>query len=110
MCLLIYPSIRYIHFHDDLNDEYFRQLTAEKIVTKFSRGYKKRVFQKIRPRNEALDCFVYAVAAYAILNVDINSIADKRDNETPQQEVKADKPKRNSFVPKTNRGFANSWR
>jgi len=100
----------YIHFHDDLNDEYFRQLTAEKIVTKFSRGYKKRVFQKIRPRNEALDCFVYAVAAYAILNVDINSIADKRDNELPQQEIKADKPKRNSFVPKTNRGFANSWR
>ncbi len=100
----------YIHFHDDLNDEYFRQLTAEKIVTKFSRGYKKRVFQKIRPRNEALDCFVYAVAAYAILNVDINSIADKRDTEGQHEEVKAVKPKRNTFVPKTNKGFANSWR
>jgi len=101
----------YIHFHDDLNDEYFRQLTAEKIVTKFSRGYKKRVFQKIRPRNEALDCFVYAIAAYAILNVNINALADKRDaqpDEAPiQQNVQ--KPKQ-SFVPKTSKSFVNSWR
>jgi phage terminase large subunit GpA-like protein len=33
----------YIHFSDKLNDEYFRQLTAEKIVTKFVRGYKKGI-------------------------------------------------------------------
>jgi phage terminase large subunit GpA-like protein len=101
----------YIHFHDDLNDEYFRQLTAEKIVTKFSRGYKKRVFQKIRARNEALDCFVYALAAYAILNIDINSLADKRDmNGSVEPAEKKAKPKGNSFVPKTGKGFVNSWR
>ena len=101
----------YIHFHDDLSDEYFRQLTAEKIVTKFSRGYKKRVFQKIRPRNEALDCFVYAVAAYAILNVDINSLADKRQMYGDQGENKKEvKPNNSPFVPKTGKGFVNSWR
>jgi phage terminase large subunit GpA-like protein len=101
----------YIHFHDDLNDEYFRQLTAEKIVTKFSRGYKKRVFQKIRARNEALDCFVYAVAAYAILNIDINSLADKRNmNDGADSAEKNAKPKGNSFVPKAGKGFVNSWR
>jgi len=101
----------YIHFHDDLNDEYFRQLTAEKIVTKFSRGYKKRVFQKIRPRNEALDCFVYAIAAYAILNVNINALADKRDAQPDDAPVKQNvqKPKQ-SFVPKTSKSFVNSWR
>ena len=101
----------YIHFHDDLNDEYFRQLTAEKIVTKFSRGYKKRVFQKIRPRNEALDCFVYAISAYAILNVDINALADKREAQEraiPQKENLVQQ--KQSFVPKSKKSFVNSWR
>ncbi len=99
----------YIHFHDDLNDEYFRQLTAEKIITKFTRGYKKRVFQKIRPRNEALDCFVYSIAAYAILNVDINTLADNRKQ---QSQTKVEQPvtTKQSFVPKTGKGFVNSWR
>ena len=94
-----------------MNDEYFRQLTAEKIVTKFSRGYKKRVFQKIRPRNEALDCFVYAISAYAILNVDINALADKREAQeraTPQKENLVQQ--KQSFVPKTKKSFVNSWR
>ena len=51
-------------FHDDLNDEYFRQLTAEKIITKVTPGdLRQRIFQKIRPRNEALDCFVYAIVS-----------------------------------------------
>ena len=99
----------YIHFHDDLNEEYFRQLTAEKIITKYTRGYKKRVFQKIRPRNEALDCFVYAIAAYAILNVDINALADNRDRQ-PQQQAEPRVTPRESFVPKTRKSFVNSWR
>ena len=99
----------YIHFHDDLNEEYFRQLTAEKIITKYTRGYKKRVFQKIRPRNEALDCFVYAIAAYAILNVDINALADNRDRQ-PQQQAETSVKPRESFVPKTRKSFVNSWR
>lgn len=100
----------YIHFHDDLNDEYFRQLTAEKVVTKFVRGYKQRVFQKIRPRNEALDCFVYAMAAYAILNIDVNNLADKKNTEVKQTENVSETKKRNSFVPNVGKGFVNSWR
>lgn len=98
----------YMHFSDKLNDEYFRQLTAEKIVTKFVRGYKKRVFVKRRPRNEAFDCMVYSVAAYAILNVDVNTISDKIRSEPKE----AEKPKENntrSFVPRT-KGFVNAWR
>ena len=100
----------YIHFHDDLNEEYFRQLTAEKIVTKFSRGYKKRVFQKIRPRNEALDCFVYAMAAYAILNVNINSLSDKNKSDFGREEEVKQTNKQTSFMPKVGKGFVNSWR
>ena len=103
----------YIHFHDELNDEFFRQLTAEKIVTKYHRGYKKRVFQKMRPRNEALDCMVYAIAAYAILNIDVNSMADKKNVEASfYVDDEANKPakQKQSFVPKTPKGFVNSWR
>ena len=100
----------YIHFSDKLNDEYFLQLTAEKIITKFVRGYKKRVFQKIRTRNEALDCFVYAMAAYAILNVDVNSISDKIKS-TPNVEEKPQKViNQRPFVPRMNQGFVNAWR
>ena len=104
----------YIHFNSHLDDEYFRQLTAEKIVTRFTRGFKKRVFQKVRARNEALDCFVYAIGAYAILNIDVNTLADKvkiKDNvvENISSESKA-KPKKPPFVPRVGSGFVNSWR
>ena len=100
----------YIHFSDKLNDEYFLQLTAEKIITKFVRGYKKRVFQKIRTRNEALDCFVYAMAAYAILNVDVNSISDKIKS-APKVEEKPQKvSNQRPFVPRMKQGFVNAWR
>jgi len=104
----------YIHFPDNLEDEYFKQLTAEKIVTKFTRGYKKRIFKKIRDRNEALDCFVYAMAALAILNVDVNTLADKvkfKHNKA-EEPSKQDENKRKGtpFIPKVGGGFVNSWR
>ena len=108
------PGPGYIHFPDNLDDEYFRQLTAEKIVTRFNRGYKKRVFKKIRDRNEALDCFVYAMAALAIINLDVNTLADKakikhnRGDITPKPDEGG--RKKMPFVPKTGGGFVNSWR
>ena len=100
----------YIHFSDTLTDEYFRQLTAEKIVTKFVRGYKKRVFTKIRPRNEALDCYVYAMAAYAILNVDINSISDKIKSKPETVEKPKQVSNQRPFIPRMSGGFVNAWR
>jgi len=59
------------------DDEYFRQLTAEQIVTRFSKGYRKREWKKVRARNEALDCRVCALATYALLNANINQIANR---------------------------------
>lgn len=100
----------YIHFSDTLNEEYFRQLTAEKIVTKFVRGYKKRVFQKIRPRNEALDCYVYALGAYAIINTNVNSIADKIVAKSEEEPKPEQKELKRTFIPRTNKGFVNAWR
>jgi phage terminase large subunit GpA-like protein len=108
------PGPGYIHFPKNLDDEYFKQLTAEKVVTRFHRGFKKRVFQKIRARNEALDCFVYAMAALAILNVDVNTLADRaKFKHNSSDDTREKEPKRQlkqPFVPKTGSGFVNSWR
>jgi phage terminase large subunit GpA-like protein len=97
----------YVHFSDVLTDDYFMQLTAEKAVTRFHKGFKKRSYIKVRPRNEALDCMVYSIAAYAIINVDINALAERQEREEPAQEP--DKAKKPAFVPRK-KNFMNSWR
>ena len=98
----------YIHFSHHLPEEYYRQLTAEKIVTRFHKGYSKRTFVKTRERNEALDCMVYALSAYAILNINVNSVADRmREKRLAKQEEPAKKP---PFPGRPKPNFVNSWR
>lgn len=104
------PGAGYIHFSDELPDHYFEQLTAEKVVTRFVRGYKKRVFVKIRPRNEALDCFCYAIAALSILNTDVNSILDRLEYTDDQTITNKPTETRPNFVPRMGKGFVNNWR
>lgn len=55
-----------IHFPMDRDEEYFKQLTAEKVITtRDRRGFPKhKRWEKTRARNEALDCMVYAIAAF----------------------------------------------
>lgn len=45
-------------------EEFFKQLTAESLVSRIVRGYHKYQWEKTRERNEALDCRVYARAAF----------------------------------------------
>lgn len=55
-----------MHFYIGLPDEYFTQLTAEKLVTRYTAsGYPKSEWVNVAEdkRNEALDCEVYALAA-----------------------------------------------
>jgi len=52
----------YCHF-PEYNAGYFKQLAPEKLVTKVIKGYPKREWQKIRERNEALNCRIYAKTA-----------------------------------------------
>ncbi len=59
----------YFHFPQNIEEEYFEQLTAEKCVTSFSNGNLKRQWVTIRNRNEALDCLVYAYAAAILAGV-----------------------------------------
>lgn len=105
------PGAGYIHFSENLSDEYFKQLTAEKIVTRFHKGFKRREFIKTRPRNEALDCFVYALAAYAIVGINVNSLADRLETQEPSEpQPEAKKTVTQPFVPRVGRNFVNSWR
>lgn len=99
----------YVHFSDSLDEEYFKQLTAEKAVTRFHKGFKKRVWHKTRNRNEALDCMVYAIAAYSILGVDVNTLAAKLASTPKETEPEPKKESRRPFVPKVRKNFVNAW-
>jgi phage terminase large subunit GpA-like protein len=60
------PGPGYCHFPMQRDAEYFRQLTAEAVRTKYQKGRPIREwFKKDHQRNEALDNRVYALAALA---------------------------------------------
>lgn len=53
-----------IHFPQDLEEAYYKQLTAEYSTTHFKRGHRVRIWEKKQgDRNEALDLTVYNLAA-----------------------------------------------
>jgi phage terminase large subunit GpA-like protein len=59
----------FCHF-PQLGEEFFRQLTAEQLITRLVKGYRKTEWQKMRERNEALDTRIYARAAAAQFGMD----------------------------------------
>ena len=71
------PGPGYCHFPLERDQEYFDQLTAEKRITKYVNGRPKMVWTQTRKRNEALDCRVYATAAYTILKPSIPALLKK---------------------------------
>lgn len=65
------PLPGYCEFPDGLPLEYYKMLCSERqIVEKDPKGYPRFIWQKLRARNEAFDCRVYARAAVHILGVD----------------------------------------
>jgi phage terminase large subunit GpA-like protein len=60
-----------VHLPSWADTEWLKQLTAEQLVTvKSRRGFSRLEWQKLRERNEALDCRVYARAAAWIAGAD----------------------------------------
>lgn len=131
------PGPGYIHFHAGLDDEFFSQLTAEKQVTRYVKGFPVREWiKKSGARNEALDCAVYAYAAMQYLYSRYNRntiwsqlesrlnvknekpVEDKKEADTPSQE-KTDKRepeklqnpllRRNMSLNRRNGGFVTNW-
>jgi phage terminase large subunit GpA-like protein len=67
--IMSYPH-GYVHL-PKVDAEYLQQLCAEQLVTRRDRnGYPVREWQKMRERNEALDCYVYARAAASAAGLD----------------------------------------
>jgi len=82
-----------VHLPDWADAEWLKQLTAEQLVTiKGKRGFAKLEWQKLRERNEALDCRVYARAAAWIAGADRWSEARWADLEAQLGVAKQDGP------------------
>ena len=75
----------YCHYSRERDEEYFNQLTSEKRITKYVKGFPRLEWVKMRPRNEALDVRVYSMAALAILNPVFDAIARNKQPE-PENE------------------------
>ena len=110
------PGPRFMHYPhgNGFDEEYFRQLTAEEIRTRMHHGFPIRYYKKIRERNEALDCFVYNLAALEILNPNFERLAKNitKETDTEEEEPKPDL-KKQPKQPRQKRqggGFVNSWR
>ena len=101
------PESTTLHFPNDVDEEYFKQLTAEKRVTKWIRGKKSLVWKQIRPRNESLDTLVYNFAAIYILNPNFDVIEQKIlvNESKPQQNIQ--KKTRKGI---NRKNFATSWK
>lgn len=74
------PGPGYCHFPMGRDAEYFDQMTAEQLQTKYRRGFPVKEWVKIRKRNEALDTRVYAFAALRILSPVWSSISKRLDD------------------------------
>ncbi|WP_054284874.1 phage terminase large subunit family protein [Gulbenkiania mobilis] len=65
----VYPA-GFVHL-PKIDAEFIQQLCAEQLITRRDRnGFPVREWQKVRERNEALDCYVYARAAAAAAGLD----------------------------------------
>jgi phage terminase large subunit GpA-like protein len=101
------PESTTLHFCSELDEEYFKQLTAEKRITKWVRGKKQLVWKQIKPRNEALDTLVYNFAAIYILNPNFDYIEHKiLVNES--KPVEKQQQKQRKGINRAN--FATSWK
>lgn len=127
------PGPGYCHFPEGRDEHYFDQLTAEKLVTRYVKGFAVREWHKPeKARNEALDCRVYALAALKIMQPMLKKIAERlampaksapqlpqlrgrTEAENPQEEAKPaakeDKPriKRSSAVSRRRGGWVRNW-
>ena len=115
------PGAGYHHFPiaEWCNQEFFDQLTAEKKITKYRRGFPFQEWIKTRPRNEMLDCSVYSLAALIILNPAWKALKERfikseDDQQAGQagQEINEDKQvNRRQRQPARRRGgFVGGWR
>ena len=119
------PGPGYIHFHAEAGHEYFKQLTSERQVVRYVKGFAIREWKKrASDRNEALDCFVYSYSAlhYLYMRYNRNTIFQQFERklgkvvkEGDKDDLKANKPIESAYRPpqrrmqRPNSSFVTSW-
>lgn len=84
-----YP-VGFYHYYEQ-SEEYFKQLTAEQLITRVVKGYSKMDWNKVRDRNEALDTWIYGRAAAHMLRMDHYKESDWAQLEASMKPVIQDK-------------------
>lgn len=69
------PGYVHIPLADWADEELAQQLTSERLVMRKVKGVPVQVWKKTRPRNEALDNAIYAIAALRLLHPDLAMLA-----------------------------------
>ncbi len=78
----------YCHFPADRDEEWYKQITAEKLTIRYIKGQPIREWSKPdRARNEALDCRVYALAALKIMQPSFKRLAERYKSDEKPQEI-----------------------
>ena len=103
-------EIKTIHFPATVDEEYFRQLTSEKRVIKYFKGGKKFEWVKKTTRNEALDTFVYGLAALYILQPNYDRLEQLINKNKSTQAEHTKNVKNNSFRANQRRNWVNDWK
>ena len=109
------PGPGYCHFPADRDPSYFEQLTAERLKTKYSRGFKVRYWElPSGRRNEALDLRVYALAALHGWKADRNTIQAALDSiggaaEGKRRTSTRSRPKRDRWIKRGGLGRRGHW-
>lgn len=86
------PGPGYCHAPIERDSDWFHQLTAEKLMTRYVKGFPVREWHQSRPRNEALDCRVYALAALKIVNPSFRRAAERLGARGEAQKIENPKP------------------
>jgi phage terminase large subunit GpA-like protein len=74
----------YLHFPQGeaaFDDEFFAQLTSNRLVEKTVKGKLVREWQQTRVRNEAFDCWKYALAGFRLSKIDPAAFMARRESE-----------------------------
>lgn len=72
----------YCHTPSDRDEDWYKQITAEKLVTRYVKGQPVREWTKPdRARNEGLDCRVYAYAALKIMSPSFKRLTERLGQE-----------------------------
>ncbi len=94
------PGPGYCHFPAGRDVDWFRQLTAEKAVTKFVKGFRRVTFEKAKDRrNEALDCRVYAFAAFVMAAPQLDKVAYRLKQQAKDRPKPEPAPVKPALVP-----------